>query len=106
MVKGNLRFLPLKGGGITVTIDISEDDTSPAIIQELAGMFGRVVVVGSADEAVLSRHDEIHEARVSLDVIAGNTEAIRSALEVAEARLPLDEAQEADAGEQGGSSEF
>lgn len=116
MIKGKIRCQFLKEGGITVTMSISEEDAA-SIDHELMDLRKSEVVLIKADEAVLSRHDEIHEARKSLEAIAGNTEAIRSALEVAEARLPLTRhdsidkplgkeymSQDAGAGEQGGPS--
>lgn len=105
MVKGKIRVNFLKEGGVTVTMSISEEDAA-SIDHELMDLRKSEVVLVKADEAVLSRHDEIHEARVSLDVIAGNTKTIRDLLEIAWAKLPLDDGQKAGAGDEGGSSEF
>lgn len=69
MVKGILRFHPLKEGGITITVDIPAKDGS-ALIGELATMYGKEVVISAIGPDMLSPQNELYLARRALEAIS------------------------------------
>jgi hypothetical protein len=45
-VTGILRFVPLKGGGVTVTVDVPDGPETEATVAKLSGMFNKKVEIG------------------------------------------------------------